>query len=98
MTSINYCGYCGSICTKYLGPTNSRGARIKCVSSSGLTKTFEYDHAANDSHEAAARRMLDVVNEHAQRNGTSLYRIGARVSLPDAGPFAYAFTLVPVSK
>lgn len=45
--------------TKYLGPTNYRGTRIKATAAAGAL-VFDYDHALNlaDNHEAAARALL----------------------------------------
>lgn len=34
-----------AIHTKYIGPTNTRGARIKAYTSSGFTATIAYPHA-----------------------------------------------------
>lgn len=46
--------------TRYLGPTNSRGARVKATTASGLAVTVSWDHALNstENHEAAFRAML----------------------------------------
>lgn len=43
--------------TKYIGPTNHRGARIKATSGSGLTVTVEWNYAANpeENHLVAAK-------------------------------------------
>jgi len=45
-----------SITTKYIGPTDRTGSRIKATSSSGLSKTIHYDDAldTDDNHKAAA--------------------------------------------
>lgn len=42
-----------AIQTKYIGPTNSRGARIK-ASCAALTITVPYDYGAICAHEVAA--------------------------------------------
>lgn len=50
--------------TKYLGPTNHRGARVKAVSSYGETSvTMPWDHALDsfDNHQAAAMALLSKV-------------------------------------
>lgn len=46
--------------TKFLGPTNYRGARIKAVSTSGESIVVHWDHALNvgDNHEAAFGALL----------------------------------------
>ncbi len=47
-----------AIVTKFLGPTNTRGSRIKAIASAG-SKTIEYDHALNtDGNHAAAAKAL----------------------------------------
>lgn len=48
-----------SIATKYLGPTNCRGSRIKATSSGGNSRTVPYDHSANnsDNHKIAAMAL-----------------------------------------
>lgn len=49
-----------AICTKYFGPTNSRGSRIqaKCAA---RTISVPYDHALDsfDNHEKAAQTLAD---------------------------------------
>jgi hypothetical protein len=44
-----------AIVTKYLGPTNNRGARVKATADAGSI-TVSWDHALNadDNHESAA--------------------------------------------
>lgn len=48
-----------SITTKYIGPTNARGSRVKATSSSGLSVTLMWDHAldVNGNHASAARAL-----------------------------------------
>lgn len=41
--------------TRYLGPTDHHGSRIKVWTSSGLTAILPYDHAADDAHDAAVK-------------------------------------------
>lgn len=47
-----------AITTKFLGPTNSRGSRIKATAAAGSV-TVSYDHALNtdDNHSAAAKAL-----------------------------------------
>ena len=40
--------------TRYLGPTNARGSRIK-VTVAGRSKTINYDHAVRSAHEQAVK-------------------------------------------
>lgn len=51
---------CQAIVTKYFGPTNTRGSRIKASASAG-SKTVPYDHALNinDNHAAAAKAFAE---------------------------------------
>lgn len=48
-----------SISTRYIGPTNYRGSRVKARSSSGLSLTLEWDDALgiDENHTAAARAL-----------------------------------------
>lgn len=48
-----------SIETKYLGPTNFRGGRIKAQASGKFSRTYSYDHALSveANHNAAALRL-----------------------------------------
>lgn len=52
-----------AIITKYLGPTNSRGSRIKATAWVGSV-TVSYDHALDsvDNHRAAAMALADKFN------------------------------------
>lgn len=49
-----------AIITKFLGPTNNRGSRIKAKAYAGSV-TIEWDHALNSSqnHAAAAKALAD---------------------------------------
>lgn len=50
-----------AIMTKYIGPTNTRGARIKATTGSGhASVTVPYDHALPDEavHWVAARALI----------------------------------------
>lgn len=50
-----------AILTKYLGPTNYRGARIKAYTESGITETVYWDHAKTieENHTAAAEALAE---------------------------------------
>ena len=53
-----------TITTKFIGPTNWRGARVKATSTSGASVTIPWDHALgiDENHERAAdalARKLD---------------------------------------
>ena len=49
-----------AILTKYIGPSNVRGSRIKATASAGSV-TVGYNHALNteDNHKAAAEALRD---------------------------------------
>ena len=44
--------------TKYFGPTESRGSRIK-VTMYGQSKTFDYNYSASNAHVDAFLRMVE---------------------------------------
>lgn len=45
--------------TKYLGPTDTKGARIAVKTmSTGKTRMMPYDYAAKDAHEAAVQEVM----------------------------------------
>lgn len=48
-----------SIHTRYIGPTDSRGARVKARTSSGLSLTLSCDDAlgTDENHKAAAQAL-----------------------------------------
>jgi hypothetical protein len=74
------------ITTKYLGPTNSRGARVKAKAQAGSV-TVSWDDAldANENHDAAA---LALATKYGWR-GTL---VGG--GLPDGTGNAYSFCRV----
>jgi len=44
--------------TRYLGPTETKGSRIK-VTIHGMSKTFNYNYAASNAHVAAFLSMVE---------------------------------------
>lgn len=49
-----------AIVTKYLGPTDCRGARIKATAFAGsITVPYDYELGIPGAHEAAARALAD---------------------------------------
>ena len=54
-----------AIQTKYLGPTNNRGGRLKATCDAGAL-TVEWNHALNptDNHRAVARRLILQLGWH----------------------------------
>lgn len=55
-----------SITTKYLGPTNYRGSRIKAITESGISVIVSYDDGLDSyaNHEAAAKKLYAKLNWH----------------------------------
>lgn len=52
-----------TITTKYLGPTNTKPARISCYCTLGeQRKVYPYEHSAVCAHEIAAKLMLGQIN------------------------------------
>ncbi len=53
-----------AISTKYLGPTNFRGARVKAVSASGHALTLSWDRAydVEANHVFAARALAEKLS------------------------------------
>ena len=43
-----------AIVTKFIGPTNTRGARVKATLPSGKSVTVSWDHRSEDNHREAA--------------------------------------------
>lgn len=52
-----------AITTKFIGPTNTRGSRVKAFLPSGLSVTLSWDHALN-SEENHARAAKACVQKH----------------------------------
>lgn len=49
-----------AIQTKYLGPTNTKGSRIKATCAAGsVTISYPYDLSGMDCHAAAAKALVD---------------------------------------
>lgn len=57
-------GWNQAIQTRYLGPTNVKGGRIKATTGSGISKTVSYDHALSigGNHAAACKALVDKLN------------------------------------
>ena len=71
-----------AILTKFIGPTNYRGARVKAWTTSGHKLTVGWDHAlgVEENHDAAAVALCRKMNW-----GGTLVRGGTEVG------YAYAF-------
>jgi len=64
-----------AIVTKFMGPTNHRGSRVKALLPSGDSVTIPWDHAldANDNHRrVAARAMRKVIDRSYSTYAQSL--------------------------
>lgn len=63
-----------SIVTKYLGPTNTKGSRIKATAAGGCTKTVHYDYALNQeaNHRMAAVQLATDLDWKGQWFGGAL--------------------------
>lgn len=70
-----------TIVTKYLAPTNTRGARIKVSCSNGASKTYSYDHISSEPHAVAVWCFL---NDVFDVNSTTISQRDSLV-LPIAG-------------
>lgn len=77
-----------AILTKYLGPTNCRGSRIKAYTSNkGQSVTISYDYALDGEalHRKAAQALMD--------------KMGWKNELVSGGiERGYAFVMLPVEK
>jgi hypothetical protein len=73
-----------AIITKYLGPTNSRGSRIKAIGNTGFAY-WDWNHALNpdENHENAANAFIA---KHKLN-----WKIHSKGSMPMNTPYAYAF-------
>ena len=65
-----------SIETKFFGPTNTKGSRIKATCWL-KSKTVDYNHSLDigENHRAAAQALVDALN--AERDGGMQWRIVA---------------------
>lgn len=77
-----------AIVTKFLGPTNNRGARVKATAEAGSV-TIGWDHARNieENHREAAQRLAEKFGWHQRAT-----LVGG--ALPGGG---YCFVLIPIS-
>lgn len=82
--------------TKYLGPTNTLGSRIKASCERGsITVQWDYSLGVEDNHRAAAARLLAKFSQEdsAKYGGRESHHWGEFVTgtLPD-GRFAHVLT------
>ena len=52
-----------AIVTKYLGPTNTKGARIKATTASGVSETLNWDHSIDpfQNHQNAVDKLRNTL-------------------------------------
>ena len=72
--------------TRFLCPTNTRGARIKAITESGLSVTVHYDHelSGSDAHWPAALALATKLGWHGEWVACSV----------DSATRGYVFALV----
>jgi len=78
-----------AIHTKYLGPTDTRGSRIKAYTASGHSVTVPFDHALSclDRHAVAAKALIETKLKYAPEHGTMAYGDSA-----DGKGYVFCFT------
>lgn len=79
-----------AIITKYLGPTNVRGARIKAKAEGvpAVIISYPYELSGEDVHRAAAVKLAQKYN-WLDLNGQELELVGG--GLPDNTGYAFCF-------
>lgn len=79
------------ICTKYVGPTNHRGARVS-VTQGNTRSVYTWDDALDvtENHASAARAYVEKMR--ADLGPFDLVPL----LVPDASPYAYAFLVVDI--
>lgn len=81
--------------TKYLGPTNNRGGRIKAECWGGNV-TIPYPHELDtaEAHKAAAQALIDKMSGLARKyGGTSIWETGRWVQGGNAKGTGYLFVV-----
>ena len=82
-----------TIITKFLGPTNHRGSRIKATCQR-YSVTIGYDHAlsSHGAHRTAAQALMDKINKDPHPLATQWKLSDDNGEMPDGS--GYAFILV----
>lgn len=75
-----------AISTKFLGPTNYRGSRVRAVAQAGSV-VVQWDHALNSeqNHDAAAKTLAEKFGWYGAWFGGGLERGNCYVWVPSAG-------------
>lgn len=81
-----------AIITKYLGPTNHRGSRIKATAWAGsVTVSYDYSLDTVGNHKAAAQAICDKLNAD---NGFGAWVIETWAATPDTRGYAFIARVV----
>lgn len=82
-----------TITTKFIGPTNTKGSRVKATCWLGSV-TVGWDHALNteQNHEEAAQAMVDKLNDDRSHTD-SRWSIVAQGHMPDGKGYAFIIDL-----
>lgn len=72
-----------AIITRYIGPTDTKGSRVRATSASGLTLTLGWDSAlgSEENHRAAA---LALANKHNWLNRPNTYLVSGGLKTGNA--------------
>lgn len=80
-----------AIITKYMGPTNTKGARIKATCESGsLTISYDHDLDSDGNHRAAAEALCAKIGLVSSL--TNMYTSLSQGHLPNGN---HVFTFIP---
>ena len=86
-----------AIVTRYLGPTDYRGARIKATADAGsVTISYPYELSGEACHRAAADALLVKLGWNVE-NGYRPFRLVGG-GLPQSSRDAYAFVMVEATR
>ncbi len=82
-----------AVITKFLCPTNTRGARIKVTSWLG-SSTYSYDYVAECSHAAAFEQWLAETNNRMAKKYDCVgdapwFKVVAKGSSPDGSGYVF---------
>ena len=82
-----------AIVTRYLGPTNYRGSRIKATADAGsITISYPHELSGEDVHRAAAEALRAKLGWDTDHGYRPMRLVGG--GLPDSMRDSYAFVLV----
>lgn len=81
--------------TRYLGPTNTKGSRIKATAWAGsVTLPYNSELNVDQNHRAAAMALAAKCAEHAEQfGGTSIWTDGTWTQGGNAKGTGYVFTV-----